>query len=100
MWCYVLIELLTSLMRMPLMKWIADIAIIPFCKHVFGRIILPLAAMVAVCYILTNYLEYSYRVLLTIGVSAIVGIVMIWLTALDQKEKNLIKQSIKGIIRK
>ena len=100
MWCYVVIELMTSLMRLPLMKWIAGIAIIPFCKHVFGRIILPLAAMIAVCYIMTNYLQFGYRVLLTVGASVIVGIMMIWLTALDKKEKDLIKQSIKGIIRK
>jgi hypothetical protein len=39
-------------------------------------------------------------VLLTIGASVLVGIMMIWLTALDKKEKDLIKQSIKGIIRK
>ena len=100
MWCYVVIELMTSLMRLPLMKWIAGIAIIPFCKHVFGRIILPMAAMIAVCYIMTNYLQFGYRVLLTIGASVLVGILMIWLTALDKKEKDLIKQSIKGIIRK
>lgn len=100
MWCYVVIELLTSLMRLPLMKWIADIAIIPFCKHVFSRIILPLIAMIAVCYIMTSYVEYRYRVLLTVCVSAIVGIAMIWLSALDKKEKELIKQSVKGIIRK
>lgn len=100
MWCYVVIELLTSLMRLPLMKWISGIAIIPFCKHVFGRIILPLAAMIGVCYGMTSYVEHSYRVLLTIGVSAVVGIAMIWLTALDKKEKDLIKQSVKGIIRR
>lgn len=100
MWCYVVIELLTSLMRMPLMKWIAGIEMWPFCKHVFGRIILPLVAMIAVCYIMTNYMQYNYRVLLTLGASAVVGIVMIWLTALDKKEKELFKQSIKGIIRK
>jgi O-antigen/teichoic acid export membrane protein len=100
MWCYVVIELMTSLMRLPLMKWIAGIAIIPFCKHVFGRIILPMAAMIAVCYIMTNYIQFGYRVLLTIGASVLVGIMMIWLTALDKKEKDLIKQSIKGIIRK
>jgi hypothetical protein len=91
---------MTSLMRLPLMKWIAGIAIIPFCKHVFGRIILPMAAMIAVCYIMTNYIQFGYRVLLTIGASVLVGIMMIWLTALDKKEKDLIKQSIKGIIRK
>ena len=100
MWCYVIIELLTSLARLPLMKWIAGIAIIPFCKHVFGRIILPLAAMIAVCYMITNNLHLSYRVLITAGVSATVGVVMIWLTALDQTEKDLFKHSIKGIIRK
>jgi hypothetical protein len=49
---------------------------------------------------MTSYVEYSYRVLLTVCVSAIVGIAMIWLSALDKKEKELIKQSVKGIIRK
>lgn len=100
MWCYVTIELLTALMRLPLMRWIADIKIVPFCKHVFGRIILPLAAMVAVCCLVTTYSHYSYRVLLTIAISTVVGIIMIWLTALDKKEKDIIKQSVKEIFRR
>lgn len=100
MWCYVIIELLTALMRLPLMKWIAGIPIIPFCKHVFGRITLPLTAMVAVCYALTTYWQHPYRVLVTISISAIVGIGMIWITALTQTEKEILKHSIQGITHK
>lgn len=92
MWCYVGVELMTSLVRLPLMKWIAGIEIWPFCKHVFGRIAVPCAAMVAVCYAMTQYMDVRYRLFLTAGASVAIGVVTIWMTALTEDEKNAAKR--------
>lgn len=90
MWCYVCVELMTSLVRLPLMKWIAGIEIWAFCKHVFGRIAVPCIAMSGVCYWVTQYVDGSYRIFLTAGASVVVGIAAIWMTALTKEEKNVL----------
>lgn len=100
MWCYVGVEMITSLLRLPLMKKIADIPIRPFCKHVLGRIILPLIAMCTICFLSTKYLHNSYRFIITIAASVTIGGLMIWLTALNQQEKYIIKQSILKFTRR
>lgn len=96
MWCYVCIELLTSLLRLPLMKWIADINMLPFCKHVFGRIILPCLSMILVCWTITRFVDLSYRIFITVGASIVVGLIMIWLTSLNKQEKDILRHTIMG----
>lgn len=90
MWCYIIVELITSLLRLPLMKWIANINMLPFCKHVFGRIILPCIVMIWGCYLTTTYLHFSYRPFITIGASMMIGTLTIWLTSLSQTEKDIL----------
>lgn len=94
MWCYVLIELLTSLLRLPLMKWIANMDIWHFCKSVFARIILPCAAIGIACYVSTRYIHIPGRIILTFALSFVVGVIAIWMSALDMSEKSYIKQLI------
>lgn len=98
MWCYVLVELMTSLLRLPLMKWIAGIEILPFCKHVFGRITIPCVTMCTTCYLIAQCIDSPYRILVTLAVSFVLGIATIWLTALDKHEKQLLENSIKKAI--
>ena len=98
LWCYVGIELFTSLLRLPLMKWIADIPILPFCKHVFGRIIVPLIVMCSVCIICVRYIQTPYRLVITIGLSVVIGGISIWLTAINKQEKEIIIQSLNRFI--
>lgn len=100
MWCYVIIELLTSFLRLPLMKHIAGIKMLPFCKHVFGRIVIPLIVMVGISYCITSYITYEYRIFTTIAVTCLVGMISIWLTALNQTEKALIRQMIVKLIKR
>jgi O-antigen/teichoic acid export membrane protein len=92
MWCYVVIELLTSLLRLPLMKWIAGIEMLPFIKHVFRRIAIPSIAMSVTCYAITSQLHIPYRVLITIVGSIIIGLISIYATSLNKEEKEYICQ--------
>lgn len=90
MWCYLLVELLTAFLRLPLMKYIAGIEILPFCKHVFGRIVVPTVSMTGVCYLTTQYIESTYGIFITIVASCIVGLLSIWITSLTAVEKELL----------
>lgn len=99
MWCYVLVELFTSLLRLPLMKWIADIDMWHFCKSVFARIAVPCIAVCITCYMSISYVNLPYRIVLTFALSLVVGCSTIWITALDMAEKSYIKQLIAKIIK-
>lgn len=94
LWCYVIIELLGSVMRMILMKHQADIAIYPFVKHVCYRVIMPFVSMSLTSYLCSRYLDISYRFLFTLVMTVLVGGVMIWLTSLDSSEKQYIHDFI------
>lgn len=97
MWSYVAIELLGSLLRLPLMKYISKIEIIPFFKNVFLRIIGPLLAMIIVCYLSVTHTEVSWRVVITFTTSIIIGLLTIWILALSDNEKQYIKNNIKQL---
>ena len=97
MWCYIGIELFTSFLRLPLMKRIANIAILPFCRNVFLKIIVPATTMSIVCYISICYINLSWRIILTILLSAATGLLSIWITSLEKEEKQHITQLIKKI---
>ena len=91
MWCYVGVELFTSFLRLPLMKRIANIAILPFCKNVFMQIIMPLISMCGICAIIKENIDSPYRVFLTISSSLLIGFVTIWVTSLTPIEKEFAK---------
>lgn len=97
MWCYVLIEFTTSLIRLPLMKHVANISIMTFCKNVFIRIIVPCLIMIITSLFCTRYLTISYRLIITTILSCGVGIIAIWFTALGQEEKSYIKKLLSRI---
>jgi O-antigen/teichoic acid export membrane protein len=94
MWCYVIIEFATSLVRLPLMKKIADINIIEFSRAVFARIIVPCISMSLVCYMLVMHTNMQYRIILTVITSFSVGVITIWFTSLKKEEKTYIKTLI------
>jgi hypothetical protein len=97
MWGYVAIEFIGSFVRLPLMKHIANIPIIPFFKNVFLRIIGPLATMVVVCYSSAILIDTPYRLILTFSCSIVVGILSIWRFALNIEEKQYVKNIIKKL---
>lgn len=94
MWGYVIIELFSSLLRLPLMKFIAGIKVIPFCKNVFLKIIGPFIAMISVCYVSINYIDIPWRIIITFVSTTIVGLLFTWYMALNKEEKYFIKTNI------
>lgn len=98
MWTYVIIEFVTSLLRLPLMKHIANIDIVMFCKNVFMRICVPCLTLVMTCYLCVTMIEITWRIIVTFGMSLMLGGVSIWVTALTKDEREYITQSIVKII--
>lgn len=94
---YVAIEFIGSFIRLPLMKHIANIPIIPFFKNVFLRIIGPLATMAVVCYSSAILIDTPYRLILTFSCSIVVGVLSIWGFALNIEEKKYVKNIIKKL---
>ena len=100
MWTYIIIEFITSLLRLPLMKHIANIDMFAFCKSVFARIIIPCIVISATCYICISYCDYSWRFFLTTACSLIMGLLSILGTALTRTEKLYVKNAIHKVIKK
>ena len=97
MWEYVSIELIGSFVRLPLMKQIANIPIIPFFKNVFLHIVGPLVTMVVICYISITYIEIPYRLIITFSISLVAGALAILGLALSKEEKQYIRSIIKQL---
>ncbi len=97
MWVYVSIELIGSIVRLPLMKHIANIPIIPFIKNVVIRVIGPLAVMVTICYISVTHIDMPYRILITFTCSIVAGLLTIFGVALNKQEKLYITSIIQQL---
>ena len=90
MWCYVIIEFLSALVRLPLLHKMANISVSHFCIHVFGRTLIPVLSMILVALAITSLMTNTYRLLFTIIITLLVGIIATWFTALEKEEKQLI----------
>lgn len=100
MWCYIIIEFISALIRLPLLHKMADINIWHFCQHVFGRTIIPVVSMTFVAFAITTFVTSTYRFFWVIIITLSVGIITIWFTALEKAEKQLILNYIHSILHK
>lgn len=95
MWCYIIVELFTSLLRLPLMKHIANIQMWQFCKNVFGRISIPAICIAGTSYLISTYVHAPHSIFYCILASCITGILSIWYTSLTPSEKNIVRNFLK-----
>ena len=96
MWIYISMEVICALTRLPFLKYTAGLSIRHFAVHVFGRVLLPLVAISAVCYLMVTYVQLPFRFLLTGVVTVITAAVTIWLFALEDAERQAALQMLKG----
>lgn len=85
--CYLSIELLCAMIRLPFLKYTAGLSIRHFANHVFIRAALPLALQAAVCWLVCIVLDFPGRFLLTGVCSVAVGIGSVWLFGLEPDER-------------
>ena len=96
MYVYLGFEVVGSIMRLPFLKYTAGLSIRHFVSHVFARVLIPVLAISAVCYLMVTYVELPLRFLLTGVVTVVTAAVTIWLFALDDAERQSALQMIRG----
>ena len=100
MGCYVGIEFLCAMTRLPFLHITAGLQIGHFVKNVILRVTFPIAVMIIVSYGMTLFIDIPYRFLLTLVICGITGLTCAWFTALQKNEKEFVKNSIISKIRK
>lgn len=92
---FVSVELLGSFLRLPFLKRTAGLDILSFTKTVFLKEIVPVTIMIGYCFIITNYLNFSWRFVVTFGTSIPLYLLTIYLVGLTQREKDIIQTIIR-----
>lgn len=90
--CYILFEIITSILRIPFLSRTAGLNYKSFLKHTILLGIFPTLMMIIAGCGVVYFINSPYRFLLTIVIVVSVGCLSIWLTALNNQEKNIIKQ--------
>ena len=95
MWCYLCLEMLCALMRLPYLRFTAGLSVRHFVKNVFLRVSLPVLLMVTVCWGCTHFLEFRLRFMLTAVLSVIMGGLTIWFCGFTQDERCMMLNMIR-----
>lgn len=99
-WLFVLIELLCSFIRVPLIKEQVDINIKDFFFGVIFQELLPLAICVLTCLLIVTTLDSEFRFILTFFCSAITYSFSMYYWGLTIKEREVVNQLLNKIIAK
>ena len=99
-WCYPLIELICSLMRIPYLSITSSLNIKNYLSSVFSKIPIPLIYLILVYTITTLFPFQLWTILLISIIICIVYGVIIYNIGLENNEKYLIKNLVHQIIRK
>jgi len=95
MWMYIGFEMLCALVRLPFLKFTANLSIRHFINRVFARVTLPLIFIISACWMMVTYVNLPFRFLFTGIVSVVVAGVTCWLFALEDAERHVAIQMIK-----
>jgi len=94
MWTYLIMEIVCAIIRLPFLKYTADLSITHFAQHVFLRILAPLAALLAVCFLMVRLPEMKFRFVLTLVAAVLVTLGVMWRFACESTEREAIKEMI------
>jgi len=90
--CYAVIELLACGTRLYLAKKIAGLSVREYFYRVLAREIIPLASIIITGFLVTHYMNFAYRFLLTGMASVTVFSISIYLAGLCGDEKIILHQ--------
>lgn len=97
---YVIVELICSLLRIPYLHKRGGLLIRDFYKDVMLKDFLVSVALVFVCWLITTFIDFKYRFLLTFGFGLLFHFLTIYLIGLSSKEKEIIKNTFKSVFAK
>ena len=95
MWCYLIIEVICAIVRLPYLKFTAGLDIRWYLSFVIVPSLLPLGSMIAVSWAMVSYADLPLRFLFTFVTSAVVGAAVIWFACLNKKEHELVMSFIR-----
>lgn len=94
---YLGIELLVSVLRLPLIKRVAkDFTIRSYWQNVISKVGIPTTCIIVCAYMCTMLPLFTGRFIITGLCTTIVALVSIWLTSLSNSEKNFVLSKIKN----
>lgn len=94
MWCYLGMEILCTIIRVPFLKYTAGLSVSHFMAHVIVPVVLPVITLLVSCFLLTQYIQMEYRFIFTILVSVSLCIPVIWYSALGKNERRVVCEII------
>lgn len=95
---YVVVELAVALIRIPYMKYKADLSIVSYCKEVIIPLMIQVTIVASVCWLCTAYITSPYRFVVTITCGIIIGLASGCFFVLNRYERDYTKNIIKKII--
>lgn len=87
---YVFFESVCVLLRLIYMKSTANLSVASYSKQVFQKVLLPTLCLVIVGFLCLSLPDMKLRFLLTIGISVLLDAVVVFFSALEKNEKNVI----------
>lgn len=97
---FVFIEIMASTIQLILIKKIAHLSFKEYFNRVFLREIIPMSLLIISCWMITYFLFFEYRFLVTGAVSVAVFAAGIYFTGLCKDEKILIDKMLKKVLKK
>jgi O-antigen/teichoic acid export membrane protein len=88
---YVLIELFSAVLRLPIISHNAGLDIISFLRKVIAMEVVPALLCTLTCYLITHYVQIPYRFIITFAVSIPVYTVAIYFLGLTSYEHTVIR---------
>lgn len=92
--CFVAIEFISALIRLPIIKKQAGLSYKSFFNNVINKIFLPTLLCVITCFTITTALQVKYRILLTIIASTVVYGMSFFFFAMQREERVRIIRTI------
>ena len=95
MYVYLIFELISALVRLPILMHTAGLKLQDFMQSVIIRLILPVIVMSGIAWIFCHEIpSFSFRFLFTGCASALSGIIVIWFTAMSTSEQAYVRNLI------
>lgn len=92
--CYIVIDMLCGLSRIPLIKYTAGLDVAYYCRDVFLRPLCPIVGNIIVSIGMTQLIDGSWRFIITECVGILVTAMLIYVSSLDASEKRWVREYI------
>lgn len=92
--CYIVIDMLCGLSRIPLIKYSAGLDVAYYCRDVFLRPLWPIVGNIIVSIGMTRLIDGSWRFIITESVGILVTAIIIYFFSLNASEKKWVHKYI------